>query len=108
MKKTKAEGKDDMDERLLQTMMSISKELGVLNGNMAGVLTQLTQHNQRIQALEEIHKDDGGKGGWREDIIKMLVKCVMIGATALATLVGVKNINPNGIIQTAPAVIQSA
>ena len=31
-----------MDERLIQTMMTISKELGNLNGNMNGVLTQLT------------------------------------------------------------------
>lgn len=35
----------------------------------------------------------GDKTGWKEEIIKMLVKCLMIGATAFGTLVGVKNTN---------------
>lgn len=86
-----------MDERLIQTMMTISKELGNLNGNMNGVLTQLTQHNQRIQALEEARHTEE-KTGWKEEIIKMLVKCVMIGATAFGTLVGVKNTNLGAVL----------
>ena len=33
------------EEKVIQAMMDISRELGVLNGNMSGVLTQLTNHN---------------------------------------------------------------
>ena len=68
-------------------MMDISRELGVLNGNMSGVLTQLTNHNQRIQALEEKDRQRG-KVDWKEDIIKLLVKCLLIGCTAVAALTG--------------------
>ena len=76
-----------MDDKVIQAMMDISRELGVLNGNMSGVLTQLTNHNQRIQALEEKDRQST-KMDWKEDIIKLLVKCLLIGATAVATLTG--------------------
>lgn len=76
-----------MDDKVIQAMMDISRELGVLNGNMSGVLTQLTNHNQRIQALEEKDRQVT-KTDWKEDIIKLLVKCLLIGATAVAALTG--------------------
>lgn len=75
------------EEKVIQAMMDISRELGVLNGNMSGVLTQLTNHNQRIQALEERDRQSTKKD-WKEDIIKLLVKCLLIGSTAVAALTG--------------------
>lgn len=78
-----------MDDKVIQAMMDISRELGVLNGNMSGVLTQLTNHNQRIQALEERDRQtQTTKTDWKDEIIKLLVKCLMIGATAVAALTG--------------------
>ena len=75
------------EEKVIQAMMDISRELGVLNGNMSGVLTQLTNHNQRIQALEERDRS-APKVDWKDEIIKLLVKCLLIGATAVAALTG--------------------
>ena len=75
------------EEKVIQAMMDISRELGVLNGNMSGVLTQLTNHNQRIQALEDRERS-APKVDWKEDIIKLLVKCLLIGSTAVAALTG--------------------
>ena len=78
-----------MDDKVIQAMMDISRELGVLNGNMSGVLTQLTNHNQRIQELEERDRQtQTTKTDWKDEIIKLLVKCLMIGATAVAALTG--------------------
>ena len=78
-----------MDDKVIQAMMDISRELGVLNGNMSGVLTQLTNHNQRIQALEERDRQtQTTKTDWKDEIIKLLVKCLLIGATAVAALTG--------------------
>ena len=76
-----------MDEKVIQAMMDISRELGVLNGNMSGVLTQLTNHNQRIQALEERDRQST-KSDWKEDIIKLLVKATTIGIVSIASLAG--------------------
>ena len=76
-----------MDDKLLQAMLDISQQLGNLNGNMNGVLTQLTNHNQRIQALEEKEREKP-KSDFKEEIIKLLVKCLLIGATTVATLTG--------------------
>ena len=78
---------DGMTESLLKSMMDISTQLGTLNGNMSGVLSQLTQHNQRIQALEQ-RDSQSTKTDWKEDIIKLLVKCMLIGATTVAALTG--------------------
>lgn len=68
-------------------MLDISQQLGNLNGNMNGVLTQLTNHNQRIQALEEKEREKP-KSDFKDEIIKLLVKCLLIGATTVATLTG--------------------
>lgn len=78
---------DGITESLLKSMMDISTQLGTLNGNMSGVLSQLTNHNQRIQALEERDRT-ASKVDWKEDIIKLLVKCLLIGTTTVAALTG--------------------
>ena len=95
-----------MDDKLLQAMLDISQQLGNLNGNMNGVLTQLTNHNQRIQALEEKEREKP-KSDFKDEIIKLLVKCLLIGATTVATLTGAGSLvsrvlpNDNNVIQQA-------
>lgn len=96
-----------MDEKLLQAMLDISQQLGNLNGNMNGVLTQLTNHNQRIQALEDKEREKP-KTDFKDEVIKLLVKCVLIGATCVAALTGASGLasrvlpdSPTPITQTA-------
>lgn len=72
-------------------MLDISQQLGNLNGNMTGVLTQLTNHNQRIQALEEKEREKP-KSDFKDEIIKLLVKCLLIGATSVAALTGASSL----------------
>ena len=72
-------------------MLDISQQLGNLNGNMTGVLTTLTNHNQRLQALEE-DKRTKPKEDFKDEIIKLLVKCLLIGATSVATLTGASSL----------------
>jgi len=72
-------------------MLDISQQLGNLNGNMTGVLTQLTNHNQRIQALEEKEREKP-KDDFKDEIIKLLVKCLLIGATSVAALTGASSL----------------
>lgn len=71
----------------LDIWVKISGQIGELNASVQSVLTQLTNHNQRIQALEEKDRQST-KTDWKEDIIKLLVKCLLIGATAVAALTG--------------------
>lgn len=91
-----------MDEKLLQAMLDISQQLGNLNGNMNGVLTQLTNHNQRIQALEEKEREKP-KSDFKDEIIKLLVKCLLIGATTVATLTGAGSLVSRVLPEPAPA-----
>ena len=72
-------------------MLDISQQLGNLNGNMTGVLTQLTNHNQRIQALEEKEREKP-RTDFKDEIIKLLVKCLLIGATSVAALTGASSL----------------
>ena len=72
-------------------MLDISQLLGNMNGNMSGVLTQLTNHNQRIQALEEKEREKP-KADFKDEIIKLLVKCLLIGATSVAALTGASSL----------------
>lgn len=71
----------------LDIWVKISGQIGELNASVQSVLTQLTNHNQRIQALEERERS-APKVDWKEDIIKLLVKCLLIGSTAVAALTG--------------------
>jgi hypothetical protein len=74
---------------------------------MNGVLTQLTNHNQRIQALEDKEREKP-KSDFKDEVIKLLVKCVLIGATCVAALTGASGLasrvlpdSPTPITQTA-------
>lgn len=74
---------------------------------MNGVLTQLTNHNQRIQALEDKEREKP-KTDFKDEVIKLLVKCVLIGATCVAALTGASGLasrvlpdSPTPITQTA-------
>lgn len=71
----------------LDIWVKISGQIGELNASVQSVLTQLTNHNQRIQALEQ-RDSQSTKTDWKEDIIKLLVKCMLIGATTVAALTG--------------------
>lgn len=71
----------------LDIWVKISGQIGELNASVQSVLTQLTNHNQRIQALEQ-RDSQSAKTDWKEDIIKLLVKCMLIGATTVAALTG--------------------
>lgn len=71
----------------LDIWVKISGQIGELNASVQSVLTQLTNHNQRIQALEQ-RDSQSTKTDWKEDIIKLLVKCCLIGATTVAALTG--------------------
>jgi hypothetical protein len=82
-------------------MLDISQQLGNLNGNMNGVLTQLTNHNQRIQALEEKEREKP-KSDFKDEIIKLLVKCLLIGATTVATLTGAGSLVSRVLPENAP------
>lgn len=82
-------------------MLDISQQLGNLNGNMNGVLTQLTNHNQRIQALEDKEREKP-KSDFKDEIIKLLVKCLLIGATTVATLTGAGSLVSRVLPENAP------
>lgn len=71
----------------LDIWVKISGQIGELNASVQSVLTQLTNHNQRIQALEQ-RDSQSSKTDWKEDIIKLLVKCMLIGCTTVAALTG--------------------
>ena len=53
----------------LDIWVKISGQIGELNASVQSVLTQLTNHNQRIQALEERDRS-APKVDWKDEIEK--------------------------------------
>ena len=74
-------------------MLDLSTRLASIDSKVGCVVELFKNHEDRIQKLEEKGEEKARRpsGDWKEDLIKMLVRCILIGATALGTLVGVKN-----------------
>lgn len=74
------------DERYEKLNDKLDKILDKLSNKLEGVTKSLQNHEVRIVVLETKSPDE--KKDWRTDIIQLLVKAVVIGGVAIASLAG--------------------
>lgn len=68
--------------RIEELLVKFTEEISSLNSNMRSVLERLTNHENRITAIEQ------NKTGLKEDFLKMLVRTLTISVVGLVILGG--------------------
>lgn len=82
------------DERVEEVLFEINGKLGAISSKIDAVSDSVLKHESRISTLEtavynlniQIHKTN--TTDFKEDMLKMMTKCLLIGVTAIASLVG--------------------
>lgn len=76
------------DDRLEEIVLRFTAAISELNANMKTTLEKLTNHEARLSILEmETKKDDSGSD-FKEEMLKLLSKAVIISITTVASLAG--------------------
>ena len=76
------------DDRLEEIVLKFTAAISELNANMKTTLEKLTNHEARLSILEnETKKADSGSD-FKEEMLKLLSKAVIISITTVASLVG--------------------
>lgn len=75
------------DDKITEFFIKLTGELAELNANMKNVLERLTNHEQRLTTLERKKED-----GWKNQLLMLLAKAVVIGAVAIGSLSGASSI----------------
>ena len=79
---------NDDESRIL---IQISQQLGEIFGEMKSVLGQLARHEERLIKLESVKIDAScvqTKESFKDELLKMLAKCLLVAITAIGSLVG--------------------
>ena len=78
------------EERYEKLNDKLDKILEKLNSRLEDMSKSIQNHEVRIVVLERQNPAKDG-GDWKAQAISMLIKCLLIGGSVLATLFGVKN-----------------
>ena len=80
-----------MNEEQSRILIQISQQLGEIFGEMKSVLEQLARHDERLTKLENVKSDAvciQAKDSFKDELLKMLAKCLLLTITAIGSLVG--------------------
>ena len=75
------------EEKIVEYLFEIKSQLSEISANQKNFQTILTNHENRIISLEE-NKIDKKEDDFKTEMLKLLGKCLLIGLTAIASLVG--------------------
>lgn len=70
----------------LDIWVKISQQIGELSASVKMVLSKLTEHEHRLDALEKT--DKSGNGSIKDNIVKWLVIALVGSISVIATLTG--------------------
>ena len=72
-----------MDENIASILIDIKGNLGELSGQLKVAMEKLTEHEVRLTQLER-----GGGQSFKEDILQLTLKTLMIAVITIASLTG--------------------
>ena len=76
------------DDRLEEIVLKFTAAITELNANMKTTLEKLTNHEARLSILEKETKKADSGSDFKEELLKLLSKAVIIAVTAVASLTG--------------------
>ena len=80
-----------MNEDQSSILIQISQQLGEIFGEMKSVLGQLARHEERLTKLESVKSEAvcvHAKESFKDELLMMLAKCLLVAVTAIGSLVG--------------------
>ena len=78
------------DERYEKLNDKLDKILDKLNSKLEDMSKSIQNHEVRIVVLErQAPAKDGGD--WKAQAINMLIKCILVGGTVVASVMGIKS-----------------
>ena len=75
------------EERIEELLFEINGTLGKISTKIGSVCEVLAQHEHRITTLES-NKSSSINDSWKNDLLMLLAKSMIICLTALCTIVG--------------------
>lgn len=73
-------------EKIEEVLFDISKTLSKIETKLSGVCEVLSNHEHRITTLET--NKSANNDNWKNQLLMMLAKCLIIGLTSICVLVG--------------------
>ena len=75
-----------MDDKITEFIIRIETKLSSIETKVDGIQTTLQNHESRIQNLEK--NDQSNDSSFKNDILKLLAKAILISVCGFATLAG--------------------
>lgn len=75
-----------MDDRMTEFIIAIKTSLASIETKVDGIQATLQNHESRIQNLEKT--DSSNDSTFKDDILKLLAKAILISVCGFATLAG--------------------
>lgn len=84
------------EEKITEFFIDISTKLGSIQQNLKDLSETILKHESRLTLLEQnfqkhlldVANNGGGNSSFKNDIIKLLSKCVLVGSVTVASLSG--------------------
>ena len=76
------------NDRLEEIVLKFTAAISELNANMKTTLEKLINHEARLSILEKETKKDDSGSDFKEELLKLLSKAVIISITTVASLAG--------------------
>lgn len=75
-----------MEDKITEFIIAIKTSLASIETKVDGIQTTLQNHESRIQNLEK--NDQSNDSTFKDDILKLLAKAILISVCGFATLAG--------------------
>ena len=77
----------DVDEQT-KLFIEISRNLGEINSKLGSLCETIARHELRLTELEKMEKVRDGKSNFKDEVVHLLVKGLILAIGTIATMVG--------------------
>ena len=81
-------------DHVIDILLEIKSQVSSLESKIVIFSDMLLKHEQRITELESkrTEKEPSSKGSFKEELLKLLAKCLLVALTGLASLAGASSL----------------
>ena len=81
-------------DHVIDILLEIKSQVSSLESKIVTFSSTLVNHEHRITEIEQnrTEKEPSSKSNFKEDLLKLLAKCLLVALTGLASLAGASSI----------------
>lgn len=76
------------DQQLTELIIQIKTSLASIETKVDGIMTTIQNHEHRLQKIESTKVEKSENSSFKDDVIKLLVKAILVSVCGFATLAG--------------------